>query len=110
MDIRPGHAGPALAQFVDHGGGGVDVLPLPAIFFRDGQSDQPHFGDLAEEGAVPGRRLVPFAAFLARHLLGHPARQLAADFGHVAGFGGETVHGAVVTCLPISSSANGVVW
>ena len=110
MDVWARHARSALAQFVDNGGGGVDVLPLSAILFRDGQPDQPHFRDLAEEFAVPGRRLVPFAPFLARHLLGHPARQLAADFGDVAGFGGEAVHTAVVTCLPISSSANGVVW
>ena len=105
MDERPGHAGPALAEFLDHGGGGIDVLPLPAIVFGNGQADQAHGGEFAEEVPVPGVGAVPFPAFLARHLLRHPARQLAAQFRDMIGLGRERLihHPQIIPGTPIGN-------
>ena len=110
MDIGAGHRRPALAELLDHGSRRVDVLPLPAILLRDRQADQAHLRNLAEEIPVPGRLPVPFPSLFARHLVGYPAAKLAADFGHVAWFGGKAGHAALLAYSPISSRLYGVDW
>ena len=73
MNERPGHADATLAELVDHGGSGIDILALPAIFFRYGQADQAHGREFLEQVSVPCVGLVPIAAFFAWHLVRDPA-------------------------------------
>ena len=86
VDVRPGHSRPTLAELINDGSRGYEILACSAILLRDGEADQPHVCDFLEERPVPGVVLIPLNALFTRHVVGHEPLQLTANFDNMIGF------------------------